>query len=415
MLATISNKLRWSFRKNWPDLYGLIAGHYPGFVFQHRATPNLQRGEIPVFVFHSVAPQPFRGQLEFLRENKYRTLSGDELLQVLRGERAPQENEIVLTFDDGTASLYTIAYPLLQEFGFRGISFLIPGCIPDAAPGTATYQDFAGGNADAAALLAREKGEFPLCSWEEIREMHASGVIDFQAHSMYHHLVQVSPQLVDFIHPGYDFYFYANIHVPVYYRDEAPDYSREAAWGTPVHRAEPRLAGRPQYFDSERARQACVTYVAGNGGTAFFRKPGWRKQLAAVYRREVEKNGRGAFESPQAMYADILQDFKTCKQAIEARLEKKTVQHFCFPWFIGSDIAVRAAREAGFTALYWGIRREKRSNRVGDDPLYISRLEDRYIYRLPGKGRKPLADILSAKIRANVPRFRERLGLAAGA
>jgi len=162
-------------------------------------------------------------------------------------------------------------------------------------------------------------------------------------------------------------------------------------------------------------RQACVRHVAENGDTAFFENPDWRKRLAEIHRREMKNAGDGRFESPQEMYADILQDLQSCKRAIEAHLENKTVQHFCFPWFIGSDIAVQAAREAGYTPLYWGIRREKRINRMGDDPLYITRLEDRYIHRLPGTGRKPLAEILSAKVRANLPLFRERLGQATGA
>ena len=86
------------------------------------------------------------------------------------------------------------------------------------------------------------------------------------------------------------------------------------------------------------------------------------------------------------------------------------MQHFCFPWFIGSDVAVRCAREAGYEVLYWGILADTRTNRPGNDPLKIMRLEDQYIYRLPGKGRMPLRALLGEKVKANLPGLASRLG-----
>ncbi len=407
MWATLANKLRWSFRKNWPDVVGLLARYYPPFVFAEH--PKSLDGVIPVFVFHSVEPVSFEAQLTFLKNNGYVTLDGDELLAVLKKEKPLPENAVVLTFDDGTASLYSVAYPLLKKYGFRAISFLIPGCVPEEAPPAPDFGLYEHGQISRQALLERERGDFPLCSWQEIREMHDSGVIDFQAHTMYHHLIHVSPQLVDFLHPNYDFYFYANIHVPLYYHNGEPNYRRNEPLGTPVYRAEPRMSGRPQYFDNEKVREACVRFVQESGGVHFFEQPHWRRELVQFFRDQRKRHGDGRFESRQEAYQAMLVDLRQCREKIEERLPGKRVQHFCFPWFIGSDAAVQAAQEAGYEALYWGLRRDVRANRPGSDPLRIVRIEDRYVYRLPGAGRKPLAELLKDKFLQNLPLFKQRL------
>ncbi len=407
MYTTLINKLRWSYRKNWPDIYGILARHYPDFVF--KGTEASLADEIPVFVFHSVRPQEFEAQLRYLHENGYRTLRAQELLAVLAEGKAAPPRSVVLTFDDGTASLYSVAWPLLKKYGFTAISFLIPGCIPEQAPSLPAWADYERGAVSEQDLLEREQGDFPLCSWPEISEMHESGVIDFEAHTMYHHLIHVSPQLVDFIHPNYDFYFYANIHVPVYYSNGRPDYTRDVPYGTPVYRAEPRLSAYRQYFDREEVRRECVAFVQENGGEAFFQQKNWRKQLAQVQRAARKRHGEGYFETEEEARAAVFDDLSACKSAIESRLEGKTVKHFCFPWFIGSQRAVLAAQEAGYQALYWGILRDRRSNRPGDDPLRIMRLEDRFIFTLPGTGRKTFTDVIKDKFVRYMPIFSKRL------
>ncbi len=407
MWARVVNQLRWSFRKNWPDVAGFLARRYPEFVLA--ADPPRLRDEIPVFVFHSVEPERFRAQLEFLKENGYRALAGDELLAVLRGEQPAPANSVVLTFDDGTATLYTVAFPLLQKYDFRAVAFLIPGCVPEEAPSPPDFASYQAGRIDARALTERERSSHPLCSWQEIQEMHRSGVVDFQAHTMYHHLIHVAPRLVDFLNPDYDAYFYANIHVPVYYHGGEPNYSREEPWGTPVYRAEPRFSGRRQYFDREEVRQACVDFVREAGGERFFQQPRWRRELSRFHRAQRRRYGDGRFESKEEMYRALLGDLRSCRDAIEQRLDGKRVRHFCFPWFIGSEPAVQAAQEAGYEALYWGLRRELRINRPGSNPLYIVRLEDRFLFRLPGEGRRSLRDILQEKLTRNLPLWKSRI------
>ena len=76
MLATLTNKLRWSYRKNAPDILAILTRNYPRFVTEKQ--PQELRDEIPVFTFHTVAPDSFEEKLKYLAQNGYRTLSGQE-------------------------------------------------------------------------------------------------------------------------------------------------------------------------------------------------------------------------------------------------------------------------------------------------------------------------------------------------
>lgn len=389
------NRLKWTYRKNRADLKGILAGHYPDFVLP--GGKKSIRGELPVFVFHSVAPESFKSKLQYLEENGYTTLTGDHLLQVMEREKALPERPVVLTFDDGMASLYSVAFPLLREFNFRAIGFIIPGCIPESAPETSTYEDWRAGHASRTDLLERERGGHPLCSWEEIQEMHRSGIIDFQAHSTYHHLIHVSPDLVDFLHPGYDRHV-ANFNVPAYPVNRRQDFTREVENGAPVFRFEPRMSGRAQYFDSEEIRKACIQFVDDRGGEDFFKTRGWRRRLTRFYQDEKENGAPGGYETEAETRQAIFDDLEECKAAIEQELRGSTVKHFCFPWFTGSQVAVEQAQRAGYEALYWGFLDDVEANRPGGDPLRIVRLQNRYLYRLPGAGRKPLSNIIGSKL-----------------
>ncbi|MBA2564296.1 MAG: polysaccharide deacetylase family protein, partial [Gemmatimonadetes bacterium] len=186
-------RLRRSWQKTWPDASGVLLRRYPAFLFGEDAgAPD----EIPVFTFHAVEPAWLARRLEHLAVNGYRTLTADELEGVLRARRPAAPRSVVLTFDDGHRSLYDIAFPLLREHGMRAVCFLVPGWIPGPetnAPGASGRR----AEAEPPAFPA-----YPLCSWAEIREMHASGHVDFQSHSLHHNHVAVSSRVIDFVRAG---------------------------------------------------------------------------------------------------------------------------------------------------------------------------------------------------------------------
>ena len=150
------------WRKHESEVRGLFNGAYPDFVTSSRPT-DVGPG-IPVFCYHIVEPDEFEADLAHLERNGYRTLRGQELLEYLRGERTLPERAVLLTFDDGPLNFFQVAFPLLQRFGARATAFIAPKLHVDSDAEQAT--------------------EARPMTWEEISAIHASGLVEFQSHTL---------------------------------------------------------------------------------------------------------------------------------------------------------------------------------------------------------------------------------------
>ncbi len=177
--------------KNWPEVHCGLTGGLPGFLLAKNPKPY--DPGVPVFCYHVVSRDIFRGDMVFLKRNGYTTITADQLLDHLEGRVAAPVKSVVLTFDDGHTNLYDTVFPLLREFNCRAVAFVVPS-------------------------LHREKnaaGDDPatgLCTWPQLQEMHDSGLVDFQPHTHSHRYVPdwpravplagVDPVLIDRRRPG---------------------------------------------------------------------------------------------------------------------------------------------------------------------------------------------------------------------
>lgn len=142
-------------------------------------TPNLEgptATRVAVLMYHHLAPKPdpanygliidpeeFESQVAYLKDNAYYTPNLQELAAFVAGEAPLPEKSVVITFDDGYESNYLYAFPILQKYGLRAVIFPIGNEVRlDGAnpPGWHTY-----------------------LSEEQMREMHASGLIEFGSHT----------------------------------------------------------------------------------------------------------------------------------------------------------------------------------------------------------------------------------------
>jgi biofilm PGA synthesis lipoprotein PgaB len=121
-------------------------------------------------------------QLQWLKENNYHPVSLDDILAAQKGKKALPENAILLTFDDGYESFYRVIYPLLKAYNFPAILAIVGKWIDTKAPNKVSYGD---------KLINREN----FLTWEEIREINASGLVEIASHSYdHHHSVIANPQ-----------------------------------------------------------------------------------------------------------------------------------------------------------------------------------------------------------------------------
>jgi peptidoglycan/xylan/chitin deacetylase (PgdA/CDA1 family) len=161
-MAAILTSLQDSWRKNSPELTGFLQGAIPGFVLQRRPAGELTG--VPVFCYHLTEPESLEADLAFLADNGYRTIGSEELTDYLNGARALPDPSVVLTFDDGPRNFFDVAFPLLERYRARAVAFIAPGLHADAA-------------ADA------DLPDRPM-TWQEITAIHASGLVEFQSHTL---------------------------------------------------------------------------------------------------------------------------------------------------------------------------------------------------------------------------------------
>ena len=346
----------------------LLSGRYPNFV---TSSGNKSLGQqVPVFMFHSVERDLFDAQLNFLRCNQYQTLTLSAFMAFLRGDRQLDGPSVLLTFDDGHKNWYEVAYPLLQSYGFHAVGFLVPTFIQEQPAATAWL------------------------SWPEVIEMEQSGVMTFESHTARHDQIYVGPTLVDFFHPHYD---HNPLGLDVPWIDEGQAYSNRLRWGTPIYEHTSRYAGRRRFLDDVGVRQVCVEWVERHGGQAFFTRSSWRRELTRQHRTAVNGQRAYAYESPAVQREAILDGLIQARQVLTERLGRP-VQHLCYPWGLGCELAVALSREAGYVSNFWVVNDRRNSNRSGDCPFYVPRIKDDYLFRLPGVGRRSMAEIFMMKL-----------------
>lgn len=108
--------------------------------------------------------------LKWLKQNDYHPVSLDDIIEAEKGGKALPDHAVLLTFDDGYRSFYTRIFPLLQLYGFPAVYGLVANWQE-----TPMEQEFDYGG--------QAKSRRMLLSWDEIKEMVDSGLVEIASHS----------------------------------------------------------------------------------------------------------------------------------------------------------------------------------------------------------------------------------------
>lgn len=91
---------------------------------------------MPILLYHHVgysqkdspyyvSPDEFERQMNLLYQWGYKTISVEQLVEAIqRGAQLPNR-PILLTFDDGSETVYTDALPIMQKYGFTGTAYIV--------------------------------------------------------------------------------------------------------------------------------------------------------------------------------------------------------------------------------------------------------------------------------------------------
>jgi peptidoglycan/xylan/chitin deacetylase (PgdA/CDA1 family) len=345
----------------------LVSGRFPRFVFGGSVGDDV----LPIFHFHDVSRDDLEPKLRYLAANGYRAVTSDDIAAFVAA-RGPARRQLVgLCFDDAWASLWSVAAPLLKRYGLTAIAYAIPariddadGCRPQGVDGPAPA-----------------KGS-PFVTWPELRTLHASGVVDVQCHTYSHSKVFCAPEVDGFVAPGYASTPLLNrpqIAPPPQLRFVTPN-----DLGAPLHPARSRMSDGRRAVVGLEAHRRCVELVAREGGERFFDRPDWRSSLEDVCRTTAEAR----VESADEQRAAIQNELDRGRAILNDRLRTNTVRHICLPWGVSGDQTAEALKRLGYRTAFANRLRGVHAVRRGDDPFWLKRLPNKYIFRLPGRGRR---------------------------
>lgn len=133
--------------------------------------------ELPIVMYHQLTKsesragkyvltlEQFEKDLKFLKSKGYQTVTVKQLLEFSQGKGSLPEKAILITFDDGNETLYEYAKPLLEQYGFTAVGFVV------------------GALADRYTELDDHNLNYSNLNWQEIKELCSGNVIEIQSHS----------------------------------------------------------------------------------------------------------------------------------------------------------------------------------------------------------------------------------------
>lgn len=120
---------------------------------------------------YAVATRELAAQFDWLRREGWQPVSLQQLIDAHEGRASLPPRAVLLSFDDGLASLYTRVFPLLQAFGYPAVVAINTGWLEAVAAGsTVPYE---GARRDAAGFV----------NWGQLREMVDSGLVEIASHT----------------------------------------------------------------------------------------------------------------------------------------------------------------------------------------------------------------------------------------
>lgn len=129
-----------------PDGYQVVP-----ILCYHRFAENCNQNTcIPAHIFDQ--------QMKYLKDNGFRVIGLDEILDFLQYRHAIPKRSVAITIDDGYKSGYDIAYPILKKYGFTATFFV--------------YTDFVGASKNS-------------ITWEQLRELKKDG-FEIGSHTLSH-------------------------------------------------------------------------------------------------------------------------------------------------------------------------------------------------------------------------------------
>jgi biofilm PGA synthesis lipoprotein PgaB len=189
----------------------------------------------------AVDTQDLVQQLSWIDKNGYRPVSLQQIVDARAGGTPLPDKAILLTFDDGFASVYSKVFPLLKQFNYPAVIAIVGDWIQTPSGSAVQFGD-----------IRVPRSAF--VNWDEVREMVASGLIEVASHShSLHQGIITNPQ--------------GNLMpaaVSRHYQAQSPHYESDAAYAQRIKEDLLRSAKLIQGETGKRPRAIVWPYGANS-------------------------------------------------------------------------------------------------------------------------------------------------------
>jgi len=132
---------------------------------------------VPIIMYHSIlkdadktgefviTPEMLEKDILYLKEKGYTTVTISDLISYVYDDKPLPDKPIVLTFDDGYYNNMTYLFPLLQKHGCKAVVSVV-----------GIYVDTFSKSKDL-------NPNYAYLTWDDIKKMSQSGLVEFQNHS----------------------------------------------------------------------------------------------------------------------------------------------------------------------------------------------------------------------------------------
>ncbi|WP_227016954.1 polysaccharide deacetylase family protein [Sinanaerobacter chloroacetimidivorans] len=132
---------------------------------------------LPIIMYHGimknnsinskffVSEKTFENDLKYLQENHYTPIHIKDLIHYVDQGTPLPEHPVIITFDDGYYNNYLYAYPLLKKYNMKAVISII------------------GNVTDKSSEINDNNAQYSYLTWDQLREMADSGLIEIQNHT----------------------------------------------------------------------------------------------------------------------------------------------------------------------------------------------------------------------------------------
>lgn len=114
---------------------------------------------------HVISPETFEGDLRYLSDNGYTTVTTADLLAYVDEGKALPEKPVMITFDDGQLSFLEYALPLLERYDRKAVAAIV------------------GSYADQYTQSEDRNLNYACMTWEDVKTLTDSGRVEIANHT----------------------------------------------------------------------------------------------------------------------------------------------------------------------------------------------------------------------------------------